>query len=175
MKSAEEIMDMSGSIRSDRVVAGRRRSWPGCSHHTVAQYVAARERGALTPGRAQRRAKLIDEFLPKIEEWVERSKGKIRADVAHEKLVALGYAGSERTTRRAVAEVKATYRPGRRAGAPAVGDRAGDVAAVRLRRRPGHRRGQDAVVLRVAGVVAVPGGAGDAGQDAADGDGRPGS
>jgi hypothetical protein len=44
---------------------------------------------------------------------VERSKGKIRADVAHDKLTALGYDGSERTTRRAVAEVKAAYRAGR--------------------------------------------------------------
>jgi hypothetical protein len=57
---------------------------------------------------------VIDPFLPKVEEWVDRSKGKIRADVAHEKLVALGYAGSERTTRRVVAEVKAAYRAGRR-------------------------------------------------------------
>ena len=55
-----------------------------------------------------------DEFLPKIEEWMERSKGKIRADVAHEKLAALGYQGSERTTRRAVA-----------AGAGGISGRAG--------------------------------------------------
>jgi hypothetical protein len=32
---------------------------------------------------------------------VERSRGELRADVAHDKLVALGYRGSERTTRRA--------------------------------------------------------------------------
>ena len=44
------------------------------------------------------RPKLIDEFLPKLEEWVERSHGKIRADVAFDKLVALGFAG--RTVRR---------------------------------------------------------------------------
>jgi hypothetical protein len=31
---------------------------------------------------------LVDEFLPKIEEWVEKSKGKIRADVAPDKLLA---------------------------------------------------------------------------------------
>jgi predicted transposase YbfD/YdcC len=53
-------------------------------------------------------------FLPKVEEWVDRSRGKIRADVAHEKLVALGYRGSQRTTRRAVAEVEAAFRAGRR-------------------------------------------------------------
>jgi hypothetical protein len=45
---------------------------------------------------------------------VERSRGKIRADVAHDKLVALGYGGSERITRRAVAEVKVAFRAGRR-------------------------------------------------------------
>jgi hypothetical protein len=33
-----------------------------------------------------------------VEEWVEASHGKVRADVAHDKLTALGYTGSERTT-----------------------------------------------------------------------------
>lgn len=42
--------------------------------------------------------------MRKLEECVDRSKGKIRADVAHDKLVGLGYAGSKRTTPRAVAE-----------------------------------------------------------------------
>jgi len=40
---------------------------------------------------------LIDEFLPKVDEWMQRSGGRIRADVVHEKLLALGYLGSERT------------------------------------------------------------------------------
>ena len=57
---------------------------------------------------------LVDPYLEKLEEWVERSRGKVRADVAHEKLIALGYTGSERTTRRAVAEAKGAYRAGRR-------------------------------------------------------------
>jgi hypothetical protein len=57
---------------------------------------------------------VIDEFLPKLEELVERSEGKIRADVAHDKIVAMGFAGSERTTRRAVAEIKKAWRSGRR-------------------------------------------------------------
>jgi hypothetical protein len=52
--------------------------------------------------------------MPKIEELVDRSKGKIRADVAHRKIAAMGYRGSERSTRRAVAEVKAAWREGRR-------------------------------------------------------------
>ncbi|MDQ0618387.1 hypothetical protein QFZ33_002411 [Arthrobacter globiformis] len=48
----------------------------------------------------------------KIEEWIEASKGRIRADRAHEKLLALGYMGSERSTRRTIAQVKAAWRLG---------------------------------------------------------------
>src|SRR6516165_10028638 len=50
VKSAEEIMeileayDLTGSLRDAAELAG-------CSHHTVAALVAARERGELTPGR----------------------------------------------------------------------------------------------------------------------------
>jgi hypothetical protein len=57
---------------------------------------------------------VIDPFLAKLEELVDRSRGKVRADVAHEKITAMGYAGSERTTRRAVAQMKASYAAGRR-------------------------------------------------------------
>ncbi|MEO9221186.1 MAG: IS21 family transposase [Mycobacteriaceae bacterium] len=110
MKSAEEIMnmleafDLTGSLRDAGELAG-------CSHHTVAGYVAARDAGVLS-ARPAARPQLIDSYVDKLEEWVERSKGKLRADVAHDKLVALGYAGSERTSRRAVAAVKAHYRLG---------------------------------------------------------------
>jgi transposase len=111
LKSAEEIMeileayDLTGSYRDAAELAG-------CSHHTVARYVAARDAGKAVDQPAAR-PQLIDEFLPKVEEWMEHSKGKIRADVAHERLLALGYAGSERTTRRAVASVRTQYRLGR--------------------------------------------------------------
>ena len=111
MKSAEEIMnmleafDLTGSLRDAGELAG-------VSHHTVARYVAARDASALSD-RAAARPQLIDEFLPKLEEWVERSAGRVRADVAHDKLVGLGFTGSERTTRRAVAVVKRNYRVGR--------------------------------------------------------------
>ena len=110
MKSAEEIMeileafDLTGSYRDAGELAG-------VSHHTVARYVAARDAGRLV-ARPAARPQLIDEFLPKVEEWVEHSKGKVRADVAHEKLLALGFTGSERTTRRAVAAVRKAYRLG---------------------------------------------------------------
>ena len=126
---------------------------------------AARDEAGWCRAPPARRPGVIDAFLPKLEELVERSKGKVRADVAHEKITAMGYAGSERTTRRAVARLKAAWHCGPAAGVPAVGPRAGDVGAVRLRRRPADRRGGDGAVLPVAGLVPVPGGAAAAGQD----------
>jgi Mu transposase, C-terminal domain len=101
-----EAYDLTGSLRDAAELAG-------CSHHTVARYVTERERGR-APGGAARRAGVIDAFLPKLEELAGRSKGKIRADVAHDKITAMGYRGSERTTRRAVAEIKAAWQAGRR-------------------------------------------------------------
>lgn len=108
MKSAEEIMeileafDLTGSYRDAGELAE-------VSHHTVARYVTARDAGRLTD-KPVARPQLMDEFMPKVEEWVERSVGKIRADVVHEKLLAVGFTGSERSTRRAVAAVKNSYR-----------------------------------------------------------------
>jgi hypothetical protein len=112
VKSAEEIMrileayDLTGSLRDAAELAG-------CSHHTVARYVAGRERGR-APGAAAPRPGVIGPFREKLEELVDRSRGKIRADVARDKITAMGYGGSERTTRRAVAEAKAAWRAGRR-------------------------------------------------------------
>jgi hypothetical protein len=63
--------------------------------------------------KAAARPQLIDEYLAKVAEWVINSKGKIRADKSHEKLLALGFKGSERTTRRAVHAAKAEYNLGR--------------------------------------------------------------
>jgi len=113
MKSAEEIMeileayDLTGSFRAAAALAG-------CSHHTVARLVGARDAGRLVPGRSEARPRVTDPFLEKIEEWVERSRGRIGADQAHGRLVAMGYQGSERSTRRAVAAAKEAYRSGRR-------------------------------------------------------------
>jgi transposase len=112
MKSQEEAMqileayDLTGSLRAAAALAG-------VSHHTVARYVSLRDLGR-GPQRAVRRERLTDAYLAKIEEWTERSKGKVRADVAHRRLVALGYDGSERTTRRTVAEAKRAWRAGHR-------------------------------------------------------------
>ncbi|TDC82857.1 IS21 family transposase [Nonomuraea deserti] len=85
----------------------------GADPKTVKRYVELRQLG-LNPYERAARPKLIDPFLEKIEEWVEASKAKIRADIAHDKLIAMGYRGSPRSTRRAVNTAKAAWRAGRR-------------------------------------------------------------
>jgi hypothetical protein len=63
----------------------------GCDHHTVRRYVEQRD-----SGRAVERmhaAQLIDPYLEKLEEWVDRSDGRIAADVVHGKLLAMGMPG----------------------------------------------------------------------------------
>lgn len=109
LKSSEEVMeileayDLTGTLRGAALLAG-------CDHKTVAQWVAVRDAaggGLLVSVRPRPR---VDAFAGKIEEWVDRSHGRIRADVAHEKLVGMGYMGSERTTRRAVAAAKRAWR-----------------------------------------------------------------
>jgi transposase len=86
----------------------------GVDPKTVCRYVAIRDAGgnAFEPSP---RPKIIDPYLEKIGELVERSHGHVRADVVHENhLVPMGFPGDERTTRRAVAEAKAAYRSGHR-------------------------------------------------------------
>lgn len=101
-----EAYDLLGSYRAAAEAVG-------CDHHTVRRYVKLRAAGN-PPGERAPRSKPIDVFLPKIEELVERSNGKVRADVVHERLAAMGFDGGERTTRRAVAAVKDAYRAGHR-------------------------------------------------------------
>jgi hypothetical protein len=98
-----EAFDATGSLRGAAALAG-------CDHKTVARLVAAREeaRGGL-PERARGRP-LVDPFAGKIDELVDRSRALVRADVVHGVLVAMGYEGSYRTTRRAVAEAKRRWR-----------------------------------------------------------------
>src|SRR5919198_1861391 len=104
-----EAFDATGSLRAAAELVG-------CDHKTVGHWVCAREEaGGGLPQPARPRPR-VDAFAGKIEEWVERSRGKLRADVAHQKLVAMGYRGSERTTRRAVADAKRRWRGEARRG-----------------------------------------------------------
>lgn len=67
-----------------------------------------------SPEERLHRARPIDEFMDKIEELVARSGGRVRADVVHRRITAMGFVGGERTTRRAVAAVKQSWQTGRR-------------------------------------------------------------
>jgi transposase len=101
-----EAYDLTGCAHSAAQLCG-------VDEKTVARYVAIRDAGG-NPFTRTRRARAIDEFLPKVEAWVEDSKGRIRADRVHQRLLPMGYLGNERTTRRAVRELKEAYRAGRR-------------------------------------------------------------
>ena len=82
MKSYEETMEileafaLTNSFRAAAALAG-------CSHHTVEHWVTMRDLGLLPDGTTPVvRVKLIDGFMPKIEEWVERSSGRTVGCVA---------------------------------------------------------------------------------------------
>jgi len=99
-----EAYDLTGSLRGAATLAG-------CDHKTVARLVAAREAaGGGLPGRAARPALvMVEPFAGRVAELVDHSHAH-RADKAHGVLVAMGYEGSYRTTRRAVAEAKQRWR-----------------------------------------------------------------
>jgi transposase len=101
-----EAFDLTGSLRAAADLAG-------CDHKTVARYVRLRDAGQ-GPDERQRRPRVIDPFLDKIVELVERSGGRIRASEVHRRITTMGFTGVERTTRQAVAEVKREFRAGQR-------------------------------------------------------------
>lgn len=115
-KSDREIMEILEAFDLTRC-SHSAAELAGCDPKTVARYVGARDDGA-DPNTRLARPMLVDRHRAKIEELVERSGGRVRADVVHERLCALDpahpYAASERTTRRAVRAAKAAYRSGRR-------------------------------------------------------------
>jgi hypothetical protein len=112
VKTSREIMeileayDLTGSYCAAAELAG-------CDHHTVARYVQLRGTGQ-SPVAREHRVRPIDEYLEKIEELAVRSDSRVRANVVHQRIAAMGFTGGERTTRRAVAEVKQRLRAGRR-------------------------------------------------------------
>jgi len=99
-----EAFDLTKSYRAAGLLCG-------VDHHTVAAKVAARAAG-LDPGEVAVVASVIEPFIDKIVEWVTVSEGLVRGDVVHDKLLAMNFTGSDRTTRRTVAVVKAQWRRG---------------------------------------------------------------
>src|SRR3954470_18667624 len=92
LKTAEEVMeileafDLTGTLRGAAELVG-------CDHKTVAHWVRARdEAGGGLPVLVRSRPR-VDAFAEKVEEWVDRSRAKVRGDVAHQRLLAMGYLG----------------------------------------------------------------------------------
>jgi transposase len=92
-----ELYDLTHSYATTAQLAG-------VDPKTVKRALARRAAGY--PPETRERGSKAGPYVDKIDEWIERSSGLVRADVVHEKLTAMGYAGSERTTRRVVAELK---------------------------------------------------------------------
>jgi len=111
-KSDREIMDILEAFDLTRC-AHSAAELAGVDEKTVARYVTIRDAGG-DPFTPARRARGIDPFLGKIEELVANSQGRVRADVVHQRLVAMGFTGTDRTTRRAVAEAKVAWKAGHR-------------------------------------------------------------
>jgi transposase len=111
-KSGKEIVEILEAFDLTRCAHSAARL-VGVDEKTVARYVAVRDEGGDPFGRA-RRPKAIDGFMPKVEDLVERSQGRIRADVVHRRLVAMGFEGTDRSTRRAVAAAKIAWAAGNR-------------------------------------------------------------
>lgn len=111
-KSDREIVEILEAFDLTRCAHSAARL-VGVDEKTVTRYVQLRDEGR-DPFARTRRPKAIDAFIPKIEELVEASQGRIRADVVHARLLAMGFTGTDRTTRRAVAETKNAWRAGHR-------------------------------------------------------------
>ena len=114
------------------------------------------------------RPKLIDVFLPKVEELVESvpRHGSARTRCIDRRLQAMGFTGTERTTRRAVRGGE-DWRGGRGGGGRfgrGCRSRGCGCSSIGVTGpRVGGRR--DAVVLRLVVVVTVSGGDPDVGSD----------
>ncbi|MGK5533057.1 IS21 family transposase [Streptomyces sp. URMC 129] len=109
-KSAEEVIQILVAYDATQC-AHAAAKMVGCDPKTVRRYVAARDTGRPVAAPI-RRPRLTDMYVEKVEEWVDRSQGRLSAARAHERLVSLGYDGTDRTTRRLVAEAKARWRAG---------------------------------------------------------------
>ncbi len=108
MKSQRTIMEILEAFDLVGTYCGAA-ALAGCAPNTVRRYVELRRAGDPIPKRASR-ARIIDEYMGKIEELVARSQGQIQAKKVHEKLVAMGFTGSQRTTDKAVREAKQEWK-----------------------------------------------------------------
>jgi hypothetical protein len=71
-----EVYDLTKSYRDTAVLCG-------VDHHTAARVVAARAVAGALPDEEAVCSKVVGAFVDKIAEWIDRSDGRIRADVVY--------------------------------------------------------------------------------------------
>ena len=132
MKQFEEIMEILEAFDLTGCLRAARRWWAVITGRSGCGFAPERRWGRLAGRVAYGRGRAVPGEGGGAG---GASRGRIRADKAHERLVVMGYTGSERTTRRAVARAKHGYREehGRRRGR---GSGAWAVDSVGLLRRP---------------------------------------
>lgn len=88
-KSDREIMEILEAFDLTRCTHSAA-ELAGVDEKTVTRYVAVPDAGRDVFART-RRARAIDAFMVKVEELVENSQGRMRADVVHQRLVGMGF------------------------------------------------------------------------------------
>ena len=120
----------------------------GCDPKTVRRLVARREAGVGVDAPIER-PRLVDGFTDVVDQLVDGSDGVIRADVAHEKLVACGYADgyprSAGSTNANVGDAGIAIVAGKRC--PFVGRVSMDFTTVGLEYAPDAEVGDEVVCL----------------------------
>ena len=158
MKSNEEIMNIL-RVYDQTLSYQETARQCGCSPHTVARYVKKRQAGTLGDSIERPRPSIIDPYREKIAELVAASSGRVRAKAVHKRLKNMGYKGSDRTTRTAVAAAKMAYaKQHRRIFRPWVTE-PGHWAQFDWANGPVIDGREDLSLLRLAFLVQVPGGA----------------
>ena len=129
-KSDREIMEILEAFDLTRC-AHSAAQLAGVDEKTVARYVAIRDAGG-DPLARPRRVRSIDPFLPKVEEWVETSKGHDPRGRGARAAGADGLRGQRAHDAPGGGRGEDGVEGGAPAHLPAVDPGAGDVVAVRL-------------------------------------------
>lgn len=138
MKTPGEFMeilttyDLTRSFRATAEICG-------VSHNTVRAFIKARDEGR-THEALERKSTKTEPFREQIDAWVKASRGKIRGDVVHERIVALGIHrfGTHHALCIGEGEGEETLQGRVGTAPPAVDPRTGVVASIRFRGWPDH-------------------------------------
>lgn len=113
-----------------------------------------------------RRSRLIAPWLEKIEEWVERYRGKVRADVVQGRLLVMDFSGNDRMNAPGGGGAQGCLTCGPLADLPALGCRSRECGCSSTGARVLAWADNGRTCSAPAGLESLPGGAGDLGPQA---------